>query len=181
MIPSAEWRERALCAGMADATFADEANDPFYTPGGDGRTCKPRSDKPKLGDDYTEARAICAHCPVVAECLADAFSTRDYHGFRGGLTGDERITIFRKHQRHGAPLPVSVALVETPKPSNKKPGRKPYTRTAPKPPPNEWPERELHYHAGRTDREISEMTGDTQSAIRCWRQNRGYPPKKAAS
>jgi WhiB family redox-sensing transcriptional regulator len=180
MIPSAEWRERALCAGMADATFAVETNDPFYTPGGDGRMGRPRRDAPKR-DEYTEARAICAQCPVVAECLADAFSTRDYHGFRGGLTGDERITMFRRHQRHGAPLPVDVVLVDRSRGSNEGQNRKPYTRTAPKPPPNEWPERELHYHAGRTDREISELTGDTQSAIRCWRQARGYAPNKAAS
>lgn len=41
-----------------------------------------------------EAKAFCAGCPVVAECLRDAAKTGDTHSVRGGLTGSERQAAF---------------------------------------------------------------------------------------
>lgn len=37
-----------------------------------------------------EAKAFCARCPVVAECLADAFRAGDTDCVRGGMTWPER-------------------------------------------------------------------------------------------
>jgi len=164
-----DWRLRASCGGMADETYSDEASDPFYTPGSHlgGTQRKPRP------NEYAEAKTICARCPVVAECLEDAFATRDYHGYRGGLTGEQRQTMLRKHQRHGAPLPTY--LIEQPKPTRKPPATKPNRQK------NDWAARELLHKAGATDRQIAEHTGTTQSAIRRWRHRRGYPPNKATA
>ena len=165
-----DWRLSAACGGMADDTFAVETNDPFYTPGNMGR---PAKNAPRV-DPYAEARAICERCPVVEACLNDSYAARDFHGFRGGLTGDQRLTLFRKHQRKGAPLPTQYI-------DNPKPTRKPYARTKPKPPAPDWTARERCYQAGRTDKQIAELTGTTQSAIRRWRHRRGYPPNKATA
>lgn len=38
----------------------------------------------------TEAKAICARCPVRRQCLAFALRTRQVHGIWGGLTERER-------------------------------------------------------------------------------------------
>lgn len=37
-----------------------------------------------------QAKAICATCPVRAECLAVAVAAGERHGVWGGLTSDER-------------------------------------------------------------------------------------------
>lgn len=45
-------------------------------------------------NNYSEARKICAECPVKGECLADALMTGDVeYGMRGGLTPRERMGI----------------------------------------------------------------------------------------
>jgi len=38
----------------------------------------------------TQAKAICADCPVRAECLAFALRTKQVHGVWGGMTEEER-------------------------------------------------------------------------------------------
>lgn len=44
--------------------------------------------------DYREAARYCAICPVVSECLDDALRAErmagSRHGFRGGMTPDQR-------------------------------------------------------------------------------------------
>lgn len=50
-------------------------------------------------DQISRAKAVCARCPVRAECLAWALSTRQSVGVWGGLTEDERRT--RKRTRGG--------------------------------------------------------------------------------
>ncbi len=42
-----------------------------------------------------QAKAICAGCPVIADCLNYAFETGQNYGVFGGLTADER----RSHRR----------------------------------------------------------------------------------
>jgi predicted GIY-YIG superfamily endonuclease len=54
-----------------------------------------------LGDQFTpaqlrEAKAVCAKCPVKAECLAWAVSTGLTDGIAGGLTEAERRALRRK-------------------------------------------------------------------------------------
>ena len=53
---------------------------------------------PEHGGSYSRARALCARCPVSAECLAHTMATEDSgsrgrHGFAGGLTPSERYAL----------------------------------------------------------------------------------------
>ncbi len=50
--------------------------------------------------DYGPARAICARCPVAAECLDYAIRADEGHGLWGGKTPAERDEIRRR--RRGA-------------------------------------------------------------------------------
>ena len=44
-------------------------------------------------DQVTQAKRICAGCPVQPECLAFALRTRQAHGVWGGLSEQERYLI----------------------------------------------------------------------------------------
>ena len=67
---SQPWRARAACKG-ADT-------DLFFPPEGAGRNAA------------KAARAICAGCPVTAECLRHAVSFPERHGVWGGLPERQR-------------------------------------------------------------------------------------------
>lgn len=41
-------------------------------------------------DQITQAKAICARCPVRRQCLVFALNTRQNHGVWGGMTEGER-------------------------------------------------------------------------------------------
>ena len=45
---------------------------------------------PPRGKNATEAKAICAGCPVVDECLDWAITHHERHGVRGGMDVKER-------------------------------------------------------------------------------------------
>ena len=71
---SARWWERAACLGAdTGAFFAD----PAAAPSG-----------------IAEAKAFCARCPVLPDCLGDALKTRDMYSVRGGMTWPERREAF---------------------------------------------------------------------------------------
>lgn len=73
-----DWRDSAACLGH---------DSEMWFPAGE-----------KSRDDLLQAagaKAICATCPVQAECLADA----DGWGIRAGLTADERHTLRKRTQR----------------------------------------------------------------------------------
>ncbi len=40
------------------------------------------------------AKAVCARCPVIAECAAHALQVREPYGVWGGLTEDERELVY---------------------------------------------------------------------------------------
>ncbi|MDF1594847.1 MAG: WhiB family transcriptional regulator [Acidimicrobiia bacterium] len=65
-----EWRELAACAGREDDLFfpVNEAEKSFVN----------------------AAKAVCAGCPVKADCLAYAIETGQTEGIWGGLTSMER-------------------------------------------------------------------------------------------
>lgn len=77
------WTLRARCRGAADRVFF---------PLGTTRTL--------VEDKHADAKAICAPCPVTAQCLQRAMRTEgstaaDYrHGVFGGLTPDERYELY---------------------------------------------------------------------------------------
>lgn len=72
----AEWREDAACREVPVDVFTP------WDPG-----CRPSEMDPAKA---TEAKKVCAVCPVRAECLDDALADEDRHAVRGGLTPVER-------------------------------------------------------------------------------------------
>lgn len=64
---SQRWRFRAACRGVNPEVFF-----------------------PEIGENATEAKAVCAACPVKADCLAHAVSIPERHGIFGGLSAKER-------------------------------------------------------------------------------------------
>jgi WhiB family redox-sensing transcriptional regulator len=49
-------------------------------------------------DREAKAKAICARCPVKAECLEYALDTREAFGVWGSLNEDERRAILRRQR-----------------------------------------------------------------------------------
>jgi WhiB family redox-sensing transcriptional regulator len=66
-VTARDWRDDAACTGHDPGMWDD--------------------DRPA---DHPHAKAICARCPVAADCLTDAKTTSDEHGIRAGLTGEQR-------------------------------------------------------------------------------------------
>jgi hypothetical protein len=75
-----EWRSRAACRGRVDLDFID----------------------PRTSAEAAECRALCAGCPVRAQCLAEALGTGEAWGIWGGLDADEREPL-AEQQGHPAP------------------------------------------------------------------------------
>ena len=75
-----DWRRLARCRGDAGVDF--------YPPFGGER-------KRERVAREQRAKAVCATCPVSAECLEQAVATGERHGVWGGLTFDERLTFRR--------------------------------------------------------------------------------------
>ena len=69
-----DWQRDAACRGMDSGTF-------FHPPAERNDARRERIDR---------AKAICAACPAVAECLEHALSVREPYGIWGGLSEDER-------------------------------------------------------------------------------------------
>lgn len=44
------------------------------------------------------ASAICARCPVIEQCLEEAYRLKDLDTYRGGMTGDERLAAAKRSQ-----------------------------------------------------------------------------------
>jgi WhiB family redox-sensing transcriptional regulator len=66
------WRDRAACARIGgDAWF------------------------PEVGMSPAAAKAVCATCPVVAECLEHALSAPEKFGIWGGLSETQRRSLRR--------------------------------------------------------------------------------------
>lgn len=70
-----EWQMRGACRGT-DASL-------FFLPEAERGPSKRRRER--------AAKAICETCPVIAECAAYAFTTREPYGVWGGLTPEERL------------------------------------------------------------------------------------------
>ncbi len=75
------WRHRALCR--------DEDPELFFPVGNSG---------PAL-QQIAKAKAVCARCPVLDECLEFALQTGQDAGVWGGLDEDERRALKRRRAR----------------------------------------------------------------------------------
>jgi len=69
-----EWQLDAACAGLDTALFYQADNER-------GASVRRRELK---------AKAICARCPVINECLKSALQSHEPYGVWGGLSADER-------------------------------------------------------------------------------------------
>ena len=79
--PGREWRSRAACLGTDPELFFPVAET-----------------GPVHDVQVTAAKAVCAGCPVVADCLAEALE-RIPDGIAGGLTANERRAMRRRDHR----------------------------------------------------------------------------------
>lgn len=80
--PENDWRARAACRGLDPELFFSP--DIFET----------KQDK----DDREErAKAVCAGCPVRAQCLDYAIRAGERYGIWGGMTELERRAYARRH------------------------------------------------------------------------------------
>jgi WhiB family redox-sensing transcriptional regulator len=62
-------------------------------------TADPELFFPPTGDQATEAKRICAGCPVKPECLEYSLATAQEWGVWGGLTEQERQEVVRPKRR----------------------------------------------------------------------------------
>ncbi|MGH8905726.1 MAG: WhiB family transcriptional regulator [Egibacteraceae bacterium] len=79
-----DWRDNAACL----------TSDPelFFPVGSTGPAV----------EQTERAKAVCAECPVTANCLAWALETGQAHGIWGRLAEDER-RVLRSRRRHAKP------------------------------------------------------------------------------
>jgi hypothetical protein len=78
-----DWRSRAACLGTVEPEL-------FFPVAETG---------PVHDAQVAAAEAVCARCPVVAACLAEALA-RIPHGVAGGLTAEERRALGRRAGRN---------------------------------------------------------------------------------
>ena len=88
MIEVAPWAAEAACAGLSTALFFPPED------AGPGHSLSRR--------DLSEARRVCAECPVRAECLEWAIERGERYGVWGGLTAVERAKERRRRRRKPA-------------------------------------------------------------------------------
>ena len=88
------WQWRAACADSGDV--------PFFAP--DREQAKARVSR------IARAKAVCARCPVMAQCRAYALKVREPFGIWGGLSEDERdqslSIVLRDNEPHAHPTPA---------------------------------------------------------------------------
>ena len=97
--PGRGWRDRAACRDV------DVDADLFFPAAESG---------PAHDAQVAAAKAVCARCPVRAECLTEA--ARIPYGIAGGLTEHERRRLRRSSPRTGAAARVEQVLADGPPP-----------------------------------------------------------------
>jgi WhiB family redox-sensing transcriptional regulator len=75
---------------LTGAACKGEDPDLFFGPSAEFVTTRQQRD--------AKAKAICARCPVRAECVEYALDTREAYGIWGGLTEDERRAMLRQRR-----------------------------------------------------------------------------------
>jgi WhiB family redox-sensing transcriptional regulator len=86
-----EWQFEGACL-TADPSL-------FFHPDGERGPSRARRD--------AAAVAVCAGCPVLQQCREHGLSVREPYGVWGGLTEDDRETLYRS-QRAAKPAPVAA-------------------------------------------------------------------------
>jgi len=73
-----DWQLESACRGLD--------SDIFYHPDGERGSARERR--------VSTAKAICAACPVMAQCRAHALETREPYGVWGGLGEEDREALY---------------------------------------------------------------------------------------
>ena len=83
VVESWEWQYQGACRSLPTEMF-------FHPDGERG---------PRRVAREKAAKAVCASCPVIAQCRAHALATQEPYGIWGGLSEEERFEIISKAQR----------------------------------------------------------------------------------
>lgn len=94
---SDRWRQSAACSGMDTSDFYP--ND--------------RERGPTLARRERRAKAICAQCPVIKDCLTWALDAREPFGVWGGTSAKERARLLQIRDRRGGSTRALTHLGET--------------------------------------------------------------------
>jgi len=78
-----DWQLDAMCRGLDSGVF--------YHPDGERGQARERR--------VATAKAVCAACPVVTQCLEHALAVREPFGVWGGLSEEEREALHRRIDR----------------------------------------------------------------------------------
>lgn len=97
LLHNGDWQAHGACCTQPINTF--------FTPAFERSASRARRE--------ADAKAVCAHCPVLAQCRTHALTTREPCGIWGGLTELERLTL-RPARRH--PQPINSATPRWPVP-----------------------------------------------------------------
>lgn len=96
---AADWREQSRCK---DFPYKELGEDPWY----------PVS---ASQEETAWGMRLCAECPVLQICWADALKTeptKKVYGIRAGRTSEERRSVYRKRDRDAAKARATEALEE---------------------------------------------------------------------
>jgi WhiB family redox-sensing transcriptional regulator len=75
-----DWQVDAACRGLDTASF--------YHPENERGPSRARRE--------TQAKAVCATCPVIENCLRWALTAREPYGVWGGLSAEERESLLQR-------------------------------------------------------------------------------------
>jgi WhiB family transcriptional regulator, redox-sensing transcriptional regulator len=89
-----DWHQKARCLGTDDSLFFG-SGDPDVRP-------------PYTLAEISNARAICAECPVARECLTTALKNREEYGVWAGSTRKQRKAILIRVKTGVTTLPDEV-------------------------------------------------------------------------
>ena len=110
------WIDLAACRGTV--TSADE--DIFFTPDLDELGGNRRAATRLAAAREQQALGVCDRCPVQAECLAYAVTTRQQHGVWGGKTQQELRRLVANMARPKRRPPVDVGVRRGPRPGSQR-------------------------------------------------------------
>lgn len=87
------WQLRAACRGAPNAVF-------FHPDQERGQSRRSRDE---------QAKAVCAHCPVIVECRRHAIDAEEPYGVWGGQDEDERRVLIARKRRESRRRPRNRA------------------------------------------------------------------------
>jgi WhiB family redox-sensing transcriptional regulator len=87
-----EWQLHGRCRGLDSELF-------FHPDGDRGPTRTAREQ---------QAQAVCAECPVIAQCARQALATREPYGVWGGLTESDREEILAGRRTPPSYVPLAA-------------------------------------------------------------------------